>query len=141
MVVGVYVNDLLVGGSETDCMVLLAYLNKCFPTKNLVESTCYDGCGIGRDIALGTVNLSPEAYVESTVTRLEVEPTSDIPPSPSDDLEPKRGDEPGGDRPVAYFLLWLSTMTRSDITNAVRAKAVRAVVRYAHTHREAWELN
>ena len=37
MIVGVYVDDLLIGGSEDDCDSLLASLNKTFPTKNLGE--------------------------------------------------------------------------------------------------------
>ena len=35
MIVGVYVDDLLVGGSEKDCESLLASLNKKFPANNL----------------------------------------------------------------------------------------------------------
>ena len=64
MIVGVYVDDLLVGGSEEDCESLLASLNKKFPTNDLGECTWYDGCGIERDVELGTIKLSPEAYVE-----------------------------------------------------------------------------
>ena len=46
------------------------------------------------------------------------------------EIRPKQDDEPGGDWPVREAigsLMWLSTMTRPDITNAVRA-----VARYAH---------
>ena len=39
MIVGVYVDDLLVGGSEEDCESLLASLNKKFPTNDLGECT------------------------------------------------------------------------------------------------------
>ena len=56
----------------------------------------------------------------------------DNPASPGVDLEPKRNDESGRDWPageVVGSLLWLSTMTRPDITK----NAVRAVARYAHT--------
>ena len=35
MIVSVYVNDLLVGGSEEDCESLLVSLNKKFPTNDL----------------------------------------------------------------------------------------------------------
>ena len=58
MIVGVYVDDLLVGGSEEDCESLLASLNKKFPTNDLGECTWYDGCGIERDVELGTIKLS-----------------------------------------------------------------------------------
>ena len=43
MIVGVYVNDLILGGSEKDCESLLASLNKKFPTNDLGECTWYNG--------------------------------------------------------------------------------------------------
>ena len=39
MIVGVYVNDLLIGGSEEDYESLLTSLNKTFPTNNFGEYT------------------------------------------------------------------------------------------------------
>ena len=130
MIVGVYVNDLLIGGSEGDCESLLASLYKKFPTNNLGECTWYDGCGIERDVELGTIKLSQKAHVESLMKRFDVQSISNIPASPGADLGPKQDDGPGGDWPVREAvgsLMWLSTMTRPDITNAVRA-----VARYAH---------
>ena len=64
MIVGVYVDDLLVGGSPEDCESLLSSLNSRFPTNDLGECTWYDGCAIERDMELGTIKLSQEAYVE-----------------------------------------------------------------------------
>ena len=130
MIVGVYVDDRLVGGSEEDCESLLASLNKKFTTNDLGECTWYDGCDIERDVELGTIKLSQEAYVESLMKRFDVQSISDILASPGADLGPKQDNEPGGDWPVREAierLMWLSTMTRPDITNAVRA-----VARYAH---------
>lgn len=57
MIVGVYVDGLLVGGLVEDREQLLESLNKKFPTNNLCECTSYDGCGIERDMDLGTLNL------------------------------------------------------------------------------------
>ena len=130
MIVGVYVDDLLVGGSEEDCESLLASLNKKFPTNDLGECTWYDGCGIERDVELGTITSSLEIYVESLMKRFDVQSIVDIPAFPGADLGPKQDNEPGGDWPVREAigsLMWLSTMTRPDITNAVRA-----VARYVH---------
>ena len=130
MIVGVYVDDLLVRGSGEDCESLLASLNEKYPTNNLGECTWYDGCGIERYVELGTMKLSQEAYVESLMKRFDVQSISDIFAPPGADLGPKQDDEPGGDWPVREAvgsLVWLSTMTRPDITNAVRA-----VARYAH---------
>ena len=130
MIVGVYVDDLLLGGSEEDCESLLASLNKMFPTNILKECTWYDGCGIERDVELGTIKLSQETYIESLMKRFDVQSISDIPASPGTELGPNQDDEPEGDWPVRETvgsLMWLSTMTRPDITNAVRA-----VARYAH---------
>ena len=124
-------DDLLVGGSKEDCESLVLYLNKTFPANDLRECTWYDGCGIQRNADLGAIKLSREAYVESLMARFDLHTTSDIPTSPGADLEPKREDESGGDWPMRSAvgsLLWLSTMTRPDITNAVRA-----VARYART--------
>ena len=139
MIVGVYVDDLLVGGSEEYCESSLASLNKKFSTNDLGECTWYDGCGIERDVELGTIKLSQEAYVESLMKRFDVQSISDIPASAGGaDLRPKQGNEPGGDWPVREAigsLMWLSTMTRPDIPNAVRA-----VARYAHEPTErVWQ--
>ena len=68
------------------------------------------------------------------MTRFDVHTTSDPPASSGANLGPNRDDETGGDWPVSEvvgILLRLSSMTRLDITNAVRTEA-----RYAHTPTE-----
>ena len=117
MIVGVYVDDLLVGGSEEDCESLLASLNKKFPTNDLGECTWYDGCGIERDVELGIIKLSQEAYVESLMKRFDVQSISNIPASPGADLGPKQDDKLGGDWPVREAigsLIWLSTSVKQS---------------------------
>ena len=51
-------------------------------------------CGIERDVELGTIKLSQEAYVESLMKRFDVQSISDIPTSPGADLGSKQDDEP-----------------------------------------------
>ena len=82
MIVSVYVDDLLIGGPEEDCESLLASLKKTFPTNKLGECTWYDGCGIERDVELGTIKLLQKAYVVSLMKRFDVQSVSDIPASP-----------------------------------------------------------
>ena len=89
MIVFVYVDDLLIGGSEEDCESLLTSLNNKFPTNNLGECTWYDGCDIERDVELGTIKLSQEAYVESLMQWSGVQSISDIPASLGADLGSK----------------------------------------------------
>ena len=130
----VYVDDLLVGGSQEDCKPLLLSRNKKFPTNDLGECTWYDGCGIERNAKLGTIKLSLEANVESLMTRFDAHTTSNTPSSPGTDLGSRQNDESGGDwsvKKAVGSLLWLSTMTRPGITNVVRA-----VARYAYTPTE-----
>ena len=136
MIIGVYVDYLLVGESQSDCESLLLSRNKKFPANDLGECTWYDGCGITRDAELSTIKMSQQAYVESLLAaRFDVHTTSDTPASPGAGLGPKRDDESGGDWPVVRevvgSLLWLSTMTRTDITNALQTVAC-----YAHTPTE-----
>lgn len=53
-----------VGGPEVEC------LNKKFRTNNLGAScTCYDGCGVERNLELGTLRVSQQAYVETIMKR------------------------------------------------------------------------
>ena len=130
MIIGIYVDDLLVGGSREDCESVLLSLNKTVLTNGLGECTWCDRSGIERNAELGVIKLSREAYVESFMIRFDVRNTSDIPASPGADLGSKWDDVSGGDwrvREAVGILQWLSTRTRLDITNTVRA-----VARYAH---------
>ena len=120
MIIGAYVDDLLVGGSQEDCESLQLSLNKKFLTNDLGEGTWYDGCGIERNAELGTIEMSQEAYIESLMTRCYVHTSFRHPVSPGADLGPKLDGASGGDWPVREAigsLLWLSIMTWPDITS------------------------
>ena len=134
MIIDVYVDDLLVGRSQEDRESLLLSLNKKFPTNDLGECTWYDGCRIERNAELVTIKLLQKAHIESLMTRFDVHTTSDTPASPGPDLGLKWDVESGGGWPVREAvgsLLWLSIMTRPNVTNAART-----VARYAHTSTE-----
>ena len=79
MIVGIYVGNLLIGGSEEDCVSLLASLNKKFLTNILEECTWYNGYGIERDVELGTTKLSQEVYVERLMNGLTSIPSPTSP--------------------------------------------------------------
>ena len=87
--------------------------------------------GVVWNAELGTIKLSQAAFVDNLMTSFDVPNTPDTPASPGADLGQKRDDESGGDwlvrEAAGSLLLWLSTMTRPDIT-----KDVRAVARYIH---------
>ena len=68
------------------------------------------------------------------LNRFGVNASSDIPATPGVELGPREEGEPGGGWPyreAVGSLMWLSTMTRPDISNAVRA-----VARHSHNPTE-----
>ncbi|CAB1120751.1 unnamed protein product [Ectocarpus sp. CCAP 1310/34] len=135
MIVVIYVDDILVAGSDEDCEELLASLNKKFPTKNLGECEWFDGCAIERDFEAGTLRISHAAYIDSMVKRFDVQSASRIPASPGVDLGPKRDDMKGGEWPVKEAIgsmMWVSTFSRPDVSLAVRL-AVYVDASYADT--------
>ncbi|CAB1104429.1 unnamed protein product [Ectocarpus sp. CCAP 1310/34] len=73
MIIVVYLDDILVAGSDEDCKGLLASLNKKFPTKNLGECERFDGCAIERDVESTTLKISQTAITwVSTCSRPDV---------------------------------------------------------------------
>ncbi|CAB1106840.1 unnamed protein product [Ectocarpus sp. CCAP 1310/34] len=138
MIIVIYVDIILVDGSDEDCKELLASLNKKFPTKNLGECEWFDRCAIDRDVEAGTLNISETAYIDSMVKRFDVQSTSRIPASPGIDLGPRRDDEKGGEWPVREAIgsmMWVSAFSRPDVSFAARA-----VARHAHAPaRRHWD--
>ena len=72
------------------------------------------------------------------LNRFNVNSSSDIPATPGVEIDPRVEGEPKGDWPyreAVGSLMWLSTMTRPDISNAVRA-----VARHSHNPTDRhWE--
>ena len=71
------------------------------------------------------MEITQKAFIESTLNRFGFNSSSDIPTS-GVELGPREEGELGGDwryREAVGSLLWLSTMTRPVISNAVRCCA------------------
>ena len=130
LIMAVHVDDTVIAGLDEACRDFHAALNTKFPTNNLGESTWYTGCAFKRNWELGTLEITQKAFVESMMNRFGANSFSDIPATPGVELGPREEGEPKGDWPyrgAVGSLMWLSTMTRPDISNAVRA-----VARHSH---------
>ena len=76
------------------------------------------------------MGVTQKAFVERMLNRFGVNSSSDIPGTPGVEIGPREEGEPKGDWPyreVVGSLMGLSTMTRPDISNVVRA-----VARHSH---------
>ena len=130
LMMAIHVDDIVIAGSDEACGDFHAALNAKFPTNNLGEFAWYTGCAFKRNWELGTLEITPKAFVESMLNRSGVNSSFDIPATPGVELGPRDEGEPNGDWPyreAVGSLMWLSTMTQPDISNAVRA-----VARHSH---------
>ena len=126
MIMGVHVDDAVIVGSDEACRDFQAALKYMFPKNILGELTWYSGCAFKRSWRLGTLEITQKAFVERMLSRFGVNSSSDIPATPGVELGPREEGEPKGDWPyreAVSSLMWLSTVTRRDISNAVRAAA------------------
>ena len=122
MIVCVHVDDITVAGVPEACDFLSKCLLEEFQTTG-EELLWYLGCAFERDREKGILRMSQRAFIESVVSRYGVDAESNLPASQSADLGPRRNDESVCDKPVRAAvgsLIWLSSMTRPDIANAVR---------------------
>jgi len=125
MMIVTYVDDIMAAGPEDECDALYSSLSRKLPMTDMGSCTWYDGCAIVQDREKGITSISQQAFAASLVHKFGVEETSDLPASTSssEDLGPKREDEPGGNWPMREAvggLLWLSAFTRPDLANSVR---------------------
>ena len=126
LIMAVHVDDIVIAGSDETCKDFHAALTTKFSTNYLVELTWYTGCALKRNWELGTLEITQNAFVESMLNRFGGNSSSDIPATPGVELGRREEGEPRGDWPfreAVCSLMWLSTMTRPDISNAVRAVA------------------
>ena len=101
-------------------------LNQLVPVKNLGELRWYSGCFYERDWENGSLTISQQTFAEQLATEYGVEYGRSVPLPVGTRLEEFDKDEAPGDWPFRELvgsLMWLSTQTRPDISNAVRAVA------------------
>ena len=151
LVMAVRLDVIVIAGSDEACRDFHAALNTKFPTKNLGELTWYACCVFKLNWELGSLEITQKAFVESMLNRFGVNSSSDLPVTPGIELGPRETGEPKGDWPykeTVDSLMWLLTMARPDISNAVRAvachfhnptdrhwKAVLKIMAYRHETR------
>ena len=124
LIMVVHVDGIVIAGSDVACRDFHAELNTEFPINNLGKLTRYTGCAFKRNWGLGTSEIAQKAFVESMLNRFGVNSSSDVPATPGVELDQREEGEPKGDWPykeAVGSLMWLSTMIRPDISNAVRA--------------------
>ena len=127
LMVGVHVDDIIVFGGKNACDKFFTKLMDRFPVKNQGELKMYTGCAFVRDWESGVLEMNQAAYAENLVAQYGIFATSNIPGSV--DLGPRKDGEQGVNddfplnRPVVGSLMWLSVMTRPDITNTLRTCA------------------
>ena len=89
-----------------------------FPSTDLGDLSWYLGCAFERNLDKGTLRMSQSAFIDSTVSRFEIETESELPAFTSGDLGPKTDDEADCDMQVEAAvgcLLWVAGNTRPDV--------------------------
>lgn len=74
-IAGVFVDYLLVEGSQKNCELLLEYLKRKFPTTSLGDCTWFYERNIERIAELDTIKSSHETYIESVMAGFDVQST------------------------------------------------------------------
>ena len=126
MTIVVHVDDIFAVGEKERCDQFGRDLNQLVPVKNLGELRWYSGCFYERDWENGTLTISQQTFAEQLATEYGVEYGRSVPLPVGTRLEEFDKDEAPGDWPFRELvgsLMWLSTQTRPDISNAVRAVA------------------
>ena len=130
MILAVHVDDMIVAGNSKDCKWLHERLCKVFPVNNLGPLTWYTGCAFERSSDNASIKIVQTAFIDKIIERFNVRTTAPTPAFSGRVLRPKEEAEPGGQWPfreAVGSLMWVATMSRPDIANAVRE-----VARHAH---------
>ena len=128
--IAIHVDDILYGGTKSLAKVVVEALDDSLPTKNLGEVKFFLGCEFIRHCKAGTIEISQESYIRSVLERFNICCTSSVPDSLANDNRSLKEDEGAGDVPfreVVGNLMWIASLTRPDVSIAVRA-----VARHSH---------
>ena len=131
----VAVHILIAGSNETRRYFYAVLVTKS-PTNNLSELTWYPACAFKRDWELRALGITQKALIESMSNRFGVNSSSDTPATSVVELHPREEGELGGDWPYREArgsLIWLSTMPKPAISNAVRTVARHPTERHWKT--------
>ena len=97
----VHVDDMIVAvKTEYLCDLVYAELRRMFWSTDLGDLSWYLGCAFERNLDKGTLRMSQSTFIDSMVSRFEIETESELPAFTTGDLGPKRDDEADCDIPV-----------------------------------------
>ena len=134
VIIVVYVDDLLMASTtKRDDEQALKYFHFYFRIKDLGDASYYLGCHTSRDRGAGTLKLDQPQHVQDVAERFGITKTSAIssatvgkPLSKADG--PQTHDNDKEMRRISYreavrALIWVATMTRSDLSFAAHQLA------------------
>ena len=122
----VHVVDTFAVGEKSRCHQLVRDLNQMVLVKNLGKLRWYSGCFYERDWEKGVLKISHQTFAEQLADEYGIEFGKRIPPPAGTKLAKFDKDEAPGNWPFRELvgsLMRLSTQTRPDISNAIRAVA------------------
>ena len=121
----VHVDDIFAVGEKTRCDQFIRDLNQMVPVKNLGELRWYSGCFYERDWEKGVLKISQQIFAEQLADEYGIELGRSVLLPVGTKLAKFDKDEAPGNWPfrelVGSLIMWLSTQSRPDISNAVRA--------------------
>ena len=125
-----HVDDIMVSGPDAKVKWLVSKLNESIKTNHLGVVSHYNGCVFVRDRKAGTLRIHQKVCIDKLVERFGVTTSCRSPSTPSLSVRAKEVTEESFDGPFRQLvggLMWIASMTRPEI-----ADAVRQVARQAH---------
>ena len=119
----------MVAGPVEKVKRLVGKLNQSFKTNHLGELSHYNGCAFVRDREVGTMLMHQRACIDKLGYRFDVTTSCRNPSSSPNFVRAREVSEEqfdGSYRHLVGGLLWIASMTRPDVANAVREVARQA---------------